>query len=405
MTDVDTPTEQPYDFRLSDYARSIETLEHPQDYLAEKVATTRFERSPDGAIYLYRHEDILKLNRHPAILGNGGRGSMVPGMPFVPLEVDGDEHSRWRRILDPLFAPKQIARLEGTIRELTAELVDGFADDASVEMYSRFCVPLPCITFLRLFGAPVEDLDFFLDYKRDMLRPECDTPEENFEKMQGAALRIAAYFIDVMQKRRKAGPGDDILWALLQAEIDGEPLSEAQLLSIIMLMMFAGLDTVTASLSLMIHWLAQHPDVRQRIIADPTLTRGLVEELLRYESPVQTGTRYAAEDVDLGDGLVIKEGEAILASWGTANLDPNAHPDPLGVDIDRPRHQHIAFASGTHRCLGSNLARLELRVALDELHKRLPNYSLQPGETIRLVNMPVRTIEYLPLSIGGAPAG
>lgn len=217
--------------------------------------------------------------------------------------------------------------------------------------------------------------------------------------MQGAALRIAAYFIDILQKRREEGPGDDILWTLLQAEIDGEPLSEAQLLSIIMLMMFAGLDTVTASMSLMIHWLARHPDERQRIIADPKLTRGLVEELLRYESPVQTGTRYAAEDVDLGDGLVIEKGEAVLASWGTANLDPNAHPNPLTVDIDRPRHQHIAFASGTHRCPGSNLARLELRIALEELHKRLPHYSLQPGETIRWINMPVRAIEYLPLTI------
>ncbi|MCV7282373.1 cytochrome P450 [Mycolicibacterium flavescens] len=401
MPDDNAHTEQPYDFRLSDYARDIETLEHPQDHLAEKVATTRYERSADGAIYLYRHEDILKLNRHPAILGNGGRGSMVPGMPLVPLEIDGDDHVKWRKILDPLFAPKQVARLESTIRELTAELVDCFAHDTSVEMYSQFCVPLPCIAFLRLFGAPVDDLGFFLEYKNDMLRPECDTPEENVEKMQGAALRIAAYFIDILQKRREEKPGDDVLWALLQAEFDGEPLTDAQLLSIIMLMMFAGLDTVTASLSLMIHWLAQHPDERQRVIAEPTLMRGLVEELLRYESPVQTGTRYAAEGVDLGDGLVIEKGEAILASWGTANLDPNAHPNPLTVDIDRPRHQHIAFASGTHRCLGSNLARLELRVALEELHKRMPNYSLQPGEAIQWVNMPVRTIEYLPLVIGG----
>lgn len=393
-------TKEPYDFRLSDYARTIEPMEHPQQYLADKVAMTRYERAADGAIYLYRHEDILKLNRHPAVLGNGGRGSMVAGMPLIPLEVDGGEHAKWRRLLDPLFAPRQVARLEDTVRELTAELVEGFANDATVEMYSKFCVPLPCITFLRLFGAPVKDLDFFLDYKRDMLRPECDTPEENFQKMQAAALRLAGYFSDVLQMRRTEGPEDDILWALLQAKVDGEPLNDAQLLSIIMLLMFAGLDTVTASLSLMITWLAQHPEHRRRIVADPNLTRGLLEELLRYESPVQTGTRYTAEDVDLGDGLVIKAGEAVLVSWATANLDPYAHTNPFGVDIERPRHQHIAFASGTHRCLGSNLARLELRVALEELHKRLPDYSIQPGKAIRWVNMPVRAVEYLPLKIG-----
>lgn len=217
--------------------------------------------------------------------------------------------------------------------------------------------------------------------------------------MQSAALRLAGYFGDVLQKRRAEGPGDDILWALLQAKVDGEPLNDAQLLSIIMLLMFAGLDTVTSSLSLMITWLAQHSEQRQRIVADPTLTRGLLEELLRFESPVQTGTRYTGEDVDLGDGLVIKAGEAILASWATANLDPYAHTNPLGVNIDRPRHQHIAFASGTHRCLGSNLARLELRVAIEELHKRLPDYSIDPGDKIRWVNMPVRAVEYLPLKI------
>jgi cytochrome P450 len=166
-----------------------------------------------------------------------------------------------------------------------------------------------------------------------------------------------------------------------------------------MLLMFAGLNTVIASLSLMITWLAQNPDQRRRIVADPTLTRGLLEELLRYESPVQTGTRYAAENIDMGDGLVINAGEAILASWMTANLDPDAHPKPLDVDIDRPRHQHIAFASGTHRCLGSNPARLELRVALEELHKRLPDYSIETGEALRWVNMPVRTVEHLPMRI------
>ncbi|MGV0791155.1 cytochrome P450 [Mycolicibacterium sp. XJ1819] len=400
MTSVTTSSsEAPYDFRLSDYARAIETMEHPQQYLADR-ATRRYERSADGAIYLYRHDDILRLNRHPNVLGNGGRGPLVAGMPMIPLEIDGQEHVKWRRLLDPLFAPKQVARLETTIRELTADLVEGFSEESAVEMYSQFCVPLPCITFLRLFGAPVADLEFFLDYKRDILTPDCDTPEENFAKMTEAALRLAGYFGEIIGRRRAEGPRDDILSALMQARVDGEPIADADLMNIIMLMMFAGLDTVTSSLSLMITWLAQHPGERRRIIDDPTLTRGLVEELLRYESPVQVGTRYAAEDVDLGDGLVIKKGEAVLASWAAANLDPGAHPDPLNVDIDRQRHQHIAFASGTHRCLGSHLARLELRVAIEELHKRMPEYQIQPGETIRWVNMPVRAVEYLPLRIG-----
>ncbi|WP_246224291.1 cytochrome P450 [Mycolicibacterium anyangense] len=396
---MDTAKE-PFDFRLSEYARVTDALTHPQPYLAEKVATTRFERIEEGVVYLYRHEDIIKVNRDPRILGVGGRGSAFGApSPLIPLEIDGADHVKWRKLMDPLFAPKQVAKLEDSIRALTAELVDQFAAQDVVEMYTQFCVPLPCLTFLRLFGAPAEDLPFFLSYTENMLRPAGDTAEEKKEAMVGAAGQLIAYFHDLLAKRRAESPKDDVLGTLMAVEIDGAPVSDEELLNVIMLLMFAGLDTVTSSVSLMIDWLARNPEQRQRVVSDPSLLRGFVEEMLRYESPVPIGTRYPTEDVDLGDGLVLKAGEAVVASWATANLDPAVHTDPLTVNIDRPRHMHIAFASGTHRCLGSNLARMELRVALEELHKRMPNYSIAPDDEVRYANVPVRAAEYLPLVI------
>ncbi|MGD1257135.1 cytochrome P450 [Mycobacterium seoulense] len=389
---------EPFDFRLSEYGKATEYVQPPQPYLAQKVADLRYERVEEGVVYLYRHDDIIKINRHPKVLGVGGRGPAfgVP-MPLIPLEIDGDDHAKWRRILDPMFTPKQVARLEDAVRRLAGELVDGFAGDDIVDITQRYCVPLPCLTFLQLFGAPTKDLDFFLQFMKDILHPTGKTAEENQEIGAAAGMRLVTYFTEHLANRRATEPRDDVLGILLETEIDGERLNDMELMNIITLMMFAGLDTVTSSLSLMLDWLARHPDERARVIADTSLIRGLVEELLRYESPVPVGTRYPTEDVDLGDGLVIKAGEAILASWATANLDASVHDDPLRINIDRPRHQHIAFASGTHRCLGSNLARMELKIAIEELHKRLPHYELAPGEDVRYVNLPVRSAEYLPL--------
>lgn len=391
---------EPFDFRLSEYGRLTEHAHPPQPLLVDKVTDLRYERAENGVIYLYRHEDIIKINRHPKILGVGGRGPAfgVP-MPLIPLEIDGEDHAKWRRILDPMFTPRQVARLEVAIRELAGELVDGFIDEDIVDITERFCVPLPCLTFLRMFGAPVEDIDFFIAFMKDMLHPTGTTSDENQEIMAAAGMRCVGYFTEHIAKRRAESPRDDVLGILMAAEIDGQPLNDMDLMNIILLLMFAGLDTVTSSLTLMLDWLARNPDQRARVVADPTLIRGLVEELLRYESPVPVGTRYPTEDIDLGDGLVIKAGEAILASWATANLDPSVHENPGVINIDRTRHQHIAFASGTHRCLGSNLARLELKLAIEELHRRIPNYEIAPGDEVRYVNLPVRSAEYLPLHL------
>jgi cytochrome P450 len=163
--------------------------------------------------------------------------------------------------------------------------------------------------------------------------------------------------------------------------------------------MFAGLDTVTASMSCIFSWLARHPEQRDRLVANPELIRAAVEELLRYESPVPAGTRYATEDIDLG-GELIRAGEAIHAIWSAANVDPWQIENPLVANFDRPRQTHMVFASGTHRCLGSHLARLELRLAVEEFHRRFPEYHITEGDEPRYDNIAVRMASYLPVTLG-----
>jgi len=157
------------------------------------------------------------------------------------------------------------------------------------------------------------------------------------------------------------------------------------------------LDTVTSTMSCTFAWLAQHPEERRQLVQDKSRIPSAVEEILRFESPVPSGMRFCdQEDIDLGEGLVICKGEAIHAIWAAANLDPNAFEDPMKVDFRR-RNNHIAFASGVHRCLGSHLARLEMRLALEEFLARIPDYELAPGEELVYDNVAVRNVTYLPI--------
>ncbi len=370
----------------------------PQEYYKDK-AEKRFERV-NGVVTLYRFDDIIKVNRHPAILGNGGQGgSFGNDNPLIPLEIDGEDHKKWRRLLDPIFGPKQIAPLEAQIRQLAGDLIDRFVSRGEAELHDEFCVPLPSQIFLQLVGAPLEDLDFFIDFKNSVIHPEGDTVEEMEANMAVAGAKLMEYMIKYLGIRRKeTEQKNDVIAVLLRSEVDGKPIEELDLLNIMFLFMFAGLDTVTASLSCILAWLGQHPEERDRLVADRSLLPAAIEEIIRFESPVPSGQRHATEDIDLGDGLVIKAGEAIHAIWASANVDPNHYENPLEVDFSRGRAPNMVFASGTHRCLGSHLARMEMRAALDEILDRIPDFTVTNPEALVYDNVSVRTVQKIPVT-------
>jgi len=179
---------------------------------------------------------------------------------------------------------------------------------------------------------------------------------------------------------RRAKPSDDILTHFLEAEIDGERLSHEEILDICFLFLIAGLDTVSDSLTCFYAYLATHPEQRALIASDPSVIPGAVEEMLRWESPVPAGVpRLATCDTELPDGTKVSAGSAVLVSYGAANVDPSEFPDGFEVRFDREPNRHIAFGAGVHRCLGSHLARRELRVTLREWHRRIPEYRIKPG--------------------------
>ena len=205
----------------------------------------------------------------------------------------------------------------------------------------------------------------------------------------------------MLEQRRHEPPRDDLIDGFLSTEIDGERLTDTEIIDICYLLVIAGLDTVTSSLALFLAWFAEHPTERAAVVADPSVLPRAIEELLRFESPVPLARRWVTEDIVIG-GRMFPAGSMVEVIWAAANVDPTAFPDPLTVDFGRQRNAHVAFAAGPHRCLGSNLARLELRVALEEFHRRFPHFGVAPGQSISYTNYGVRAAVHLPVVLGRA---
>lgn len=357
-------------------------LEEQQPDLAQVLAQQGIRR--DGRVVtLMRMADITDAAHRKDVLSNpppGVSGGLGEHLELIPLLLDGDEHRKYRRLLDPLFAPRSIARLENHVRKLSNQLIDVFADKGEVDLYADFCVPLPCTIFLELLGLPQSDLEFLLWFKDGMIRPR----DENHRTE--AIGRMLDYLGQVMDRREADGnQSDDLISEFLRTEVDGRPLSRDEVINITFVLTFAGLDTVSASLSCLISWLARHSEQRSRLIDDPSLLPIAIEELLRFESPVPAVARFAQTDIEIG-GQQIRAGDQLNLMLCIGNLDGESIPDPLSVKFDRSATRHIDFGTGVHRCLGSHLARLELRVALQVLHERIPDYAIDPKRPPRYNN-------------------
>jgi cytochrome P450 len=364
-----------------------------------------FDRGDNSPLVVSRHDDIVFINQQKTVLGNGDAGPQMGDMQrLIPLDIDGEEHTRFRRLLDPLFAPKsktsQIAGLDVEVRRLANALIDDFIDSGEVELYSQFCTPLPTIIFVSLLGLPESDREFFLQFKNDIIHPTGGSPEADAEIRQNSALRMFVYLNEQLELREaNQAEYTGLLAGLIGAEADGAKLTRQEVLNISFLLMIAGLDTITGALSLMFSRLARHPDEQQAIRNDPSLAASAAEELLRWESPVQCGHRLATEDMVLPSGYEVKAGDHLQLLWAAGNIDESSCPGAMSVQLDRKGNRHMAFATGIHRCLGSHLARMELQCALEEFHKRIAEYHVKPGESVRYSGSTVRSAEYLPLLV------
>jgi cytochrome P450 len=357
--------------------------------------------SVDGVgVILATRAAIDEAFRHPEVYSsNMSAVDLKNARPLIPLQIDPPEHKKFRKILDPMFAPKQMAELEEPVTRLVNDLIDRFIDDGEVDFATGFSVPFPSQVFLTLLGLPLDDLPIFLGMKDGIIRPQHVTGTEIGSKVandhqQATADSIYAYFDKVLDEREVEGR-DDLLTRFLHTEVDGVQLSRHDILDICFLFLIAGLDTVTATLDCMFAFLAQHPDHRKQLVADPSLIPSAIEELLRYETPVMGVARVAAQDSEIG-GCPVHQGDQVIVILGAANTDDAEFGDAGEVRFDRDVNRHLSFGGGVHRCLGSHLARLELRVALREWHRRIPEYELAEGAVLEYTTG-IRSIDHFPM--------
>ena len=368
-----------------------EVARNPQPIYSMLQASTPVFRLDGVGVIVASRSGVDEVLRNPDVFSSSTTAhDMKTKRPLIPLQIDPPDHRTYRKLLDPLFAPARMRLLEESTTRLVNDLIDGFIDEEEIDFARQFSTPFPSQVFLTLFGLPMADLPVFLKMKDGAIRPdqvvghELGHPETEAYQ-QETADSIYAYFERVIDERERFGEArtacqrhvrDDLLSHFLTVEVDGDRLSHEEILDICFLFLIAGLDTVTASLDCFFGYLVDHPETRRTLAEEPDMIPAMVEELLRWETPVMGTARVATRDTEL-EGFAISEGEQVMSLLGAANVDEAEFADAGQLVWDREANRHLAFGGGVHRCLGSHLARLELRVALREWHRRIPEYRIE----------------------------
>ena len=360
---------------------------------------------------LTRHEDVsfvLKDDRFSAdrrkstnLLVTQARKMQEEG-PFAQantmLSADPPEHTRLRGLVSKAFTPRRIEEMRPHIQEIVDALLDDLQDRDEFDLIEHLSYPLPVIVIAEMLGIPPENRAEFKRWSNDLVATMSGpgTTPDALERARSSGLEMADYFKGVIAERRKE-PRDDLLSAMIAAEERGEVLSEDELLASCMLLLAAGNETTTNLIGNGMLSLLRHEDQLDKLLDDPSLMGSDIEEMLRYEGPVQATARTADADVEI-DGHAIEKGKMLFVLLAAANRDPAAFPDPETFDITRQDNNHVAFGNGLHFCLGAPLARMEAQIAFQTLFARRGKPRLVSDDAEWNGNFILRGLKRLPLA-------
>lgn len=356
--------------------------------------------------FLTRYAEVQQALRHPELgrdldrlpdeLAAPHRAVLDDSLATVRrhvLNLDPPDHTRLRRLMTPAFGARTVTALEPRIREITTELVQAaVAGGDGFDLVETVALPLPVMVIAELLGIPIDDRTQFRAWVDDVLRGR---DQEQFRR---SAMEFISYVNERIEQRRTQ-PGKDVLSQLIQAEEAGDRLSHVELLSSVFLLLLAGHETTVNLIGNGMLELLRHPDQLARLRADPALIDGAVEEMVRFNGPVEHSRHlFAMADVELG-GARIPHGEVVVPMLLAANRDPDVFPEPDTFDITRSPNRHLGFGQGIHFCLGAPLARLEGRIAIDLLVRRFPDLALavDPDELEWTSNIFLRGLHRLPV--------
>ena len=318
--------------------------------------------------------------------------------PFLIL--DPPDHTRLRGLVSKAFTPKAIEQERPRVQRIVDELLDRVAERRCVELIEEIAYPLPVRAICGMLGVPPEDHERFSGWSRllsQAMDPQPNTPPETIAARREAGNAFAQYFRDFIAERRKR-PGDDLLSQLIAVEEAGDVLSENELISTSILLLAAGHETTVSLIGNGVLALLRHPEELSRLQHDPSLARSTVEEVLRYDAPVQFAIRTAKDDIEL-DGYVIAEGDQLLLLLASANRDAAQFPEPDRFDVSRNDSRHLAFGHGIHFCLGAPLARLEGELFFAALARRFSRIFLRTEALEYAPNIVNRRLAELPIEV------
>lgn len=344
---------------------------------------------PQTGVYaLSRFEDVWNAVHDHATFSS--HVAEAEGLLPQMIYFDPPEHTASRALVSRAFTPRRVAEIEPMVRAAADQLCEEIASAELCEAQHAYAAVLPSLVIARLIGVPDSLVPEFRRWTESFL--EITSPE-SFAEAAGAIYLM----FDELLKQRRAHPTEDMMSALLDAELDGRRLSDPELLGFCMLLILAGNDTTSSLIGNGLVLLAHHPDQRAELVADDALWPGAIEEMLRVDSPVQVLPRQTTRDVTL-HGVTIPADSRVMLIWGSANHDDREFPDPERFDIHRRFPRHLALGHGVHHCLGANLARLEARAAFEHWHRRFPQYRLE-GDPVRIDSIWARAHSRVPLRL------
>lgn len=394
MTDTARTTgrDMHQDFDIED----VSLAENFEEVLDDLVARCPVAHSNvgDGYHVINRHADVRRVGQDWRTFSSADGWLLNPpegSIPILPEDLDPPYHDTWRRVLNPFFAPKSIEHIEDLARTYARELLDGFAEKGECEFVSDFAAQLPgLVLFNSIVPVPVEDLpQLFQDIDTYSFGPLDDRIP--------AFGRVYEYLNTYLTSRAEQPPKGDVIDAITAGvDKDGQPSPWEDKVHTLLDVIFGGLATTTHAMAGAIYHFAANPDIRRDLLAHPELIPNAVEETVRLYPPVVAPARTVRKDVEIG-GVQLKEGDRIALNYAAASRDPEACANPTEFDIRRTDIVQAAFGVGVHRCLGAHLARLELRVTIEEFLARIPEFEVKPGTKPVYESAQLRTMKNLQL--------
>jgi cholest-4-en-3-one 26-monooxygenase len=357
--------------------------------------------SYDEVVAINRDWETYSSNRGTALLLDQDE-EMLAQQRMMMLNMDPPMHTRYRLLVNKGFTPRMVGRLDERVRVLAGDIIDAVAAKGECDFVTDIAAELPLQVIAEIMGVPQEDRHLVFDWSNRMVGSEDPEYQSTEEGAMEASTELYAYAHELAAKKR-ASPKDDIISVLLQAEVDGEKLTELEFDLFFLLLSVAGNETTRNLIAHGMLALIEHPDQRARLLADPSLLPSGIEEMLRWGTPVMHFRRTAQRDTDIL-GQRVEDGQKVVIWYISANRDEAVFPDPFRFDVGRSPNEHVSFGGGgPHFCLGANLARLEIRVIFEEVLRRLPDMELA-GRVERLRSNFINGIKHMPVAFSATPS-